>query len=100
MPTRQRATLPVSKIFSALADPMRLEILRTLLEHDGELECGQFRCPLAKSTLSHHYKVLRAAGLVQSRSEGRRQLNSVDLSALDARLPGLGKVLRNLKDPL
>lgn len=56
----------------ALADPTRLNILRTLLQH-GELSCGELaeRFPIAQSTVSHHLNALMRADLVAMRKQGQ-----------------------------
>lgn len=65
----EREALPVAR---ALADPTRLSILRTLLQH-GELSCGDLaeRFPIAQSTVSHHLNALMQAGLVVMRKQGQ-----------------------------
>ncbi|HET9870020.1 MAG TPA: metalloregulator ArsR/SmtB family transcription factor [bacterium] len=79
---------PLPKVFQALSDPARLGILRTLLEK-GEAPCSECDLPVSKSTLSHHYKVLRQVGLITTRSEGTRQVNCLDRWAIERRFPGL-----------
>ena len=77
----------------ALSDPARLEIVRRLAEGD-EPSCGMFELGLSKPTLSHHFRVLREAGLVRTRPEGRKRLLSLRRDDLEARFPGLlGAVL-------
>ena len=72
----------------ALSDPVRLEILRQL-SAAGELTCGQLNQGLAKSSMSHHFKILREAGLITTRVEGKEHLNALRRSALDKKIPGL-----------
>lgn len=62
--------------------------MRTLAE-DGELSCSHLGAPVSKSTLSHHLKVLRDAGLTHTRTEGTQRLVSLRGEDLDARFPGL-----------
>ena len=67
--------LSLPSVLHALSDPVRLEIVRAL--HDGsELSCGGLNVSVAKSTLSHHLRVLRDAGVIQTRSQGTRRLVS------------------------
>lgn len=65
------------KMFKALADPTRLEMLRMLLtkaDANGELACSVVfeTFPFSKSTVSFHFKVLREAGLTFTRKEARQ----------------------------
>lgn len=74
----------------ALADPVRLLMVRRLAE-GARLNCTA-TCPegrVPKSTLSNHFRVLRAAGLVESTQEGREGLNRLRREAFDRRFPGL-----------
>lgn len=82
------AEVEMVTVFAALADPVRLAIIRTLAEV-GEQPWSQFDLPIAPSTLSHHLKVLRHAGLIRSRTEGTRCFVSLRRDELDQRFPGL-----------
>lgn len=75
----------------ALADPVRRRIVRDLAEvPDWSLPCGSFNhLQVAKSTLSHHFSVLRNVGLLEQRDEGTRRLNRLRRPEFDARFPGL-----------
>jgi DNA-binding transcriptional ArsR family regulator len=75
-------------VLHALADPTRLTIVRTLLA-DPERACGTFPVTVAPSTLSHHFKVLREAGVIHQREQGNRRWTTLRRSDLDARFPGL-----------
>jgi DNA-binding transcriptional ArsR family regulator len=59
------------------------------LAQRGELACGTFCEQAPKSTMSHHFKVLRAAGIIQQRNEGTSCYNSIRMDDLNARFPGL-----------
>jgi DNA-binding transcriptional ArsR family regulator len=73
----------------ALADPARLAIVRRLAE-DGELSCSAAGClEVPKSTLSNHFKILRGAGLIRTRSAGRDHLSTLRRDEFEARFPGL-----------
>src|ERR1700744_2913421 len=76
------------EVLAALGDPVRLDIVRQLAER-GEVPCGGFGLELAKSTLSHHFKVLREAGLVGARSEGTSLMNYLEHDAVERKFPGL-----------
>jgi DNA-binding transcriptional ArsR family regulator len=79
-------TLP--RLLGALSDPTRLGIVRVLSD-GAERGWGQLRAPVAKSTLSHHLKVLREAGVTRTRQEGTRCFVTLRRDSLDARFPGL-----------
>src|SRR2546423_15200399 len=64
------ADVPVLTVLQALADETRLTIVRELAAAGGERLCGSFAPDLAKATRSHHFKVLREAGLTRTRIEG------------------------------
>ena len=85
-PSRSELELP--DVLHALSDPARLAIVRHLSSRD-ECACGGFESTLSKATLSHHYRVLREAGLVHTRPDGRKRLLSLRRDDLEARFPGL-----------
>ncbi|WP_243304830.1 ArsR/SmtB family transcription factor [Geothrix oryzisoli] len=95
-PGREQLDLPA--VLYALSDPTRLEIVRRLAG-DGELACGTFGLPVTKATLSHHFKVLREAGLIQTRVEGVHRYNSLRKQDLDTRFPGLLKAVLKASVP-
>jgi len=78
-------------VLQALADPVRLEIVRQLAgcPAGGELSCGSVEIPVTKSTASHHFKALLAAGVVGEREDGRRKFLHLRRAELDERFPGL-----------
>jgi DNA-binding transcriptional ArsR family regulator len=75
-------------IFHALSDPLRLEIVRHLSEVT-EATCGELDGGRPKSSVSHHFRRLREAGLVQTRVAGTVHQNTLRRVELDARFPGL-----------
>lgn len=78
------------RVLQALADPVRLEIVRQLAGCPaGELSCSSVAIPVTKSTASHHFKTLLAAGIVAERDEGRRKYLHLRRAELDERFPGL-----------
>ncbi len=90
-----RDQLCLSSVLSALGDPTRLQILKKLASGD-ELTCSCCDVNLQKSALSHHFKVLREAGLINVRIEGTQRFLSIRYDDLDARFPGLiGAVIGN-----
>ena len=75
-------------VLHALSDPVRLEIVR-LLADEQERPCSAVEAKVAKSTLSHHFKVLREAGITFTRANGTHRLVSLRTQDLDQRFPGL-----------
>lgn len=77
-------------VLEALADPVRRTILRQLArDADWARACGTFDLPVTKSTLSHHFTVLRTAGLIEQRDVGSRRLNRLRRAEVDECFPGL-----------
>jgi DNA-binding transcriptional ArsR family regulator len=81
-------TLELPAILHALSDPIRLRIVTRLAEGD-ECACNSFGLPITKSTCSHHLRVLREAGLIEQRVDGKSRLNRLRGEALEQRFPGL-----------
>jgi DNA-binding transcriptional ArsR family regulator len=75
-------------VLKALADPHRRAIVRLLIA-EGDRPCGTFGLPVAASTLSHHFRALRQAGIIRQWDEGRQRMNTLRLNELDTRFPGL-----------
>jgi DNA-binding transcriptional ArsR family regulator len=89
--------ISLAGVLYALGDPVRLEIVR-LLATKGEQPCAGFdfaivsgntQKAIAKSTMSHHFRVLRESGVLYCRKEGTQHLNSLRREELDAMFPGL-----------
>jgi DNA-binding transcriptional ArsR family regulator len=84
----EAAQLSLPGILHALSDPIRLEIVRAL-GPERELPCGAIDVPVSRSTLTHHLKVLRDAGVTRTRCEGVQRLVSLRRMDVEARFPGL-----------
>ena len=82
------AQVDLLDVLHALADPTRMTIVRTLRETDEQL-CGTFDVDVAASTLSHHFRVLREAGVIWQREDGNRRWTSLRRDDLESRFPGL-----------
>ena len=90
------------RILQALADPVRLEIVRQLAgcPSDGELPAERSRLPVTKSTASHHFKALLDAGVIAERSQGTRKYLHLRRDELDREFPNLiDSVLRATAPP-
>lgn len=80
----------VQAALAALADPVRLQLVRELATAaEWERSCGTFNVPVGKAALSHHFGVLRAAGLIEQRDLGAKRVNRLRRAEFDARFPGL-----------
>lgn len=85
-------------VLSALADPMRRRVVLELAEHpDVERLCASFELPVAKSTRTHHWRVLREAGLVWQRDAGNRLVMRLRHEDLRSRFPGLLETIAALE---
>ncbi|MBL1102453.1 ArsR/SmtB family transcription factor [Streptomyces coffeae] len=78
------------EVLRALADPVRLEIVQRLAM-TGEESCNAIGGDLDvhQTTLSHHYRVLREAGVTWTTIQGRSRLVRLRRDDLDALFPGL-----------
>ncbi|RYM04760.1 ArsR family transcriptional regulator [Sporolactobacillus sp. THM7-7] len=91
------AEMNLSTVLYALSDPIRLSILKRLAEN-GEQSCSSLDMSVPKSTLSHHFKVLRESGVINTRIEGTQRYISIRYNDLNTRFPGLlDAVLKELK---
>jgi DNA-binding transcriptional ArsR family regulator len=80
--------LKLAAVMAALSDPVRVAVVRALAS-DGERTCGTFDLGISKATRSHHFKVLREAGVTHTRAEGTHRHISLRRDDLEARFPGL-----------
>ncbi|MFI0942939.1 ArsR/SmtB family transcription factor [Streptomyces sp. NPDC021020] len=83
--------LRLETVLGALSDPLRLTIVRKLLleSEDFDHSCGWFGLDRPKSSLTHHFKALREAGVTRQRQYGLERRSHVRVDDLDARFPGL-----------
>lgn len=91
LPEPLQDSFNLSVILSALADPVRRHLLRESFLHDGPLECADAGrdIGLSPATLSHHWRVLREAGLTRTIVHGRSRSIEVRKSEMDEVYPGL-----------
>ena len=90
--------LTLDGVLGALADPMRLRIMRSLMSVEGCMSCSEAApCPnMAKSTLSHHFRILREAGLIRTSKIGVENRNVVRAEEINQRFPGLLELILKL----
>lgn len=87
----ERDQIRIDSVLSALGSPLRLAVIR-LLDGTGEHNCSSVLRTLSvpsKSTMTHHWRVLRESGVIRQRPAGREHLLSLRREDLDARYPGL-----------
>jgi DNA-binding transcriptional ArsR family regulator len=88
--------ISLAKVMRALADPCRLHIIQTLIVRKGDrLACKAFDLDVSKATASHHFEVLREAGLIHTECEGTKSLTTLRSTDLKNRFPGLLDLLEN-----
>ena len=80
--------LRLERVLHALGDSVRLGIVRQLARQ-GECSCAALDGGRPKSTMSHHFRVLREAGLVETRVCGTTHVNALSRTLVDAAFPGL-----------
>lgn len=90
LPHPDTADLDLAAVMHALSDPIRLQLVACLACDEGE-NCGALSqsIELHKSTLSHHYRVLREAGITRTTVIGRTRVMHLRYQDLQARFPGL-----------
>jgi DNA-binding transcriptional ArsR family regulator len=90
LPHPGRDDLQLTTVLHALSDPTRLSMVRSLWP-GGERSCSSFDGigGLSAATLSHHFRVLRDAGVTRTRLDRNRRHMSLRRDDLDARFPGV-----------
>lgn len=81
--------LELPAVLHALSDPQRLSIVRELSACAEPQPCGTLKLDISKSTRTHHFRVLREAGVVRQQVNGTSRLTSLRRDDLDERFPGL-----------
>jgi DNA-binding transcriptional ArsR family regulator len=86
-----RADITLTGVLAALADPMRLRIVKSMIGHKDCMSCTEATpCPdMPKSTLSNHFRILREAGLIHTSKRGVEHRNLVRAEDIEAKFPGL-----------
>ncbi|MCA1222378.1 ArsR/SmtB family transcription factor [Streptomyces sp. 8L] len=85
-----RAEIRLECVLHALADPQRLRIVREVAGDEAEeVPCSRVGLPVAKSTVTHHFRVLRESGVLQQVYRGTAKMNRLRREDLDALFPGL-----------
>ncbi|MFJ4921657.1 ArsR/SmtB family transcription factor [Streptomyces sp. NPDC088725] len=96
--TRQSSRVPehpsvqeiaLQAVLEALVDPVRRSIVTQLHDAPADISCGNFDLPVARSTATHHFNVLREAGIIRQHYVGTSRMNTLRRDDLDGRFPGL-----------
>lgn len=97
MPTESATPLPepalteirLENVLHALADPIRLRIVRDLADGHAEMSCIAFDLPVTKSTSTHHFRVLRESGVIRQHRRGTARMSVLRHEDLALLFPGL-----------
>ncbi|WP_427183394.1 ArsR/SmtB family transcription factor [Bordetella bronchialis] len=94
--------LRLETLLAALADPLRLTIVHKLMRESDAYDhpCGWFGFDRPKSSLTHHFKALREAGVIRQRQYGLERRSRLRREDLDARFPGLLALVENWHPPV
>lgn len=86
-----RDDMQLGDVLSALADPHRRQVIAALarLPADTERTCASFNLPMSKASLTHHFRVLRHAGLIRQVDRGNSRTTKLRHEDIEARFPGL-----------
>ncbi|GAA0394217.1 helix-turn-helix domain-containing protein [Microbispora corallina] len=76
-------------VLEALVDPVRRSIVAQLDAAGADIACGGFDIPVSKSTATHHFTVLREAGLIRQYYVGTSRMNALRRAEMDETFPGL-----------
>jgi DNA-binding transcriptional ArsR family regulator len=81
----------LESVLHALSDPMRLQVVRYLaaLGDAEEAPCSAIDLAITKSTTTHHFRVLREAGVILQIYRGTAKMNTLRRRDLDVLFPGL-----------
>lgn len=84
-------SIDLTRVLSALADPVRLELMREMHRRGEPMTCSGIaeNVEVSAATVSHHWKVLRDAGLTSTVAEGRHRIIEIRYDDLEERFPGL-----------
>jgi DNA-binding transcriptional ArsR family regulator len=88
-PAPKAAEITLQSVLEALADPVRRSVVAQLGAASEDISSGSFDLPVARSTATHHFNVLRDAGIIHQYYVGTSRMNRLRRADLDAILPGL-----------
>ena len=79
----------LQQLLEALVDPVRRSVVRQLADSGKDKSCGTFDLPVSRSTSTHHFNVLREAGLIRQYYVGTTKMNSLRRDEMERRFPGV-----------
>ncbi|MFB9878344.1 ArsR/SmtB family transcription factor [Planobispora siamensis] len=82
-------TITLQRVLEAVVDPVRRSIVTQLCGASGDIACGGFDLPVSKSTATHHFRILREAGLIRQYYAGTSRMNALRRDEVDEVFPGL-----------
>ncbi|MFG2123473.1 ArsR/SmtB family transcription factor [Streptomyces sp. NPDC048710] len=83
------AAVSLQQVLEALAEPVRRTVVSQLATAGEDISCGMFDVQVSKSTLTHHFNVLREAGVIRQYYVGTTKMNSLRTDEMEERFPGL-----------
>jgi len=86
--------MSLNNTFAALADPNRQKIIKCLKKSELTVSEIAKSVNITIATLSHHLDILRRAGLVSSRREGRQIFYELNMSVAEEIMEGLAKMFK------
>ncbi len=89
LPEPALADIRLEAVLHALADPVRLRIARELADGHQDMSCIAFNLPVTKSTTTHHFRVLREAGVIRQYRRGTSRMSTLRRDDLSTLFPGL-----------
>jgi DNA-binding transcriptional ArsR family regulator len=101
LPEPPARELRLETVMAALSEPLRMTVIRRLLLDSDAYDhpCGWFGFDRPKSSLTHHFKVLREAGLIHQRQYGLERRSRLRTEDLNRRFPGLLDLVAGTNDP-
>ncbi|QYC41665.1 Helix-turn-helix domain protein [Nonomuraea coxensis DSM 45129] len=88
-PHPEKEQFDLQRVLEALVDPVRRSIVAQLDAAGEDVACGAFDIAVSKSTATHHFKVLREAGLIRQHYVGTSRMNTLRRAEMDETFPGL-----------
>jgi DNA-binding transcriptional ArsR family regulator len=89
IPSAPVAVGSLQDVLAAFSDPVRLEMVRRMHASGGPTPCARLYEGVSKSTASHHFKILREAGLIERVVLGGQTCQVLRSREVEEALPGV-----------